>query len=170
MSPLSSPPDEQSPSGERNAVMLGPRDRLIGRLYIEGDLHVNGTVEGAVEATGDVEIDDMAKVKASVAGRQVSIRGQVSGPVTARKRLVVAHSGSLIGDVRVPRLVVQDGATLSGNVLMGPDAEMAPKAAEPADPVTTAAERSAPKAQDVAVIRDDGKARRAGNKRKPNRR
>jgi cytoskeletal protein CcmA (bactofilin family) len=148
--------------------MLGPRDRLIGRLYIEGDLHVNGTVEGAVEATGDVEIDEMAKVKASVAGRQVSIRGQVSGRVTARKRLVLASSGSLIGDVRVPRLVVEDGATFNGNVSMGPPAEMAPKAADP-EIAPTAAEPSAPKAQDVAVVPDDGKARPTGNKRKPNR-
>jgi len=163
-------PDEQAPSGERNAVMLGARDRLSGRLYVEGDLHVNGTVEGAVEATGDVEIDDMAKVKASIVGRQVSIRGQVSGPVTARKRLVVASSGSLIGDVRVPRLVVQDGATFSGNVSMGPAAEMAPETAQPADTVTTATKPSAPKAHEVAVVLDDGKARPAGNKRKPNRR
>ena len=140
--------------------MLGPRDRLIGRLYIEGDLHVNGTVEGEVEATGDVEIDDMANVKASIVGREVSIRGQVSGPVTARKRLVVARSGFLIGDVRVPRLVVQEGATFNGNVSMGPPAEMAQKAAEP----------FAPKAQDVAVVPDDGKAKPTGNKRKPNRR
>jgi cytoskeletal protein CcmA (bactofilin family) len=168
--PLPSPPAEQSPSAESNAVRLGPRDRLIGRLYIEGDLHVNGTVEGAVEATGDVEIDEMAKVKASVAGRQVSIRGRVSGPVTARERLVVASSGSLIGDVRVPRLVVQDGATFSGNVSMGPAAEMALEAAEPADTVATASEPSAPKAQGVAVVPDDGKAGPAGKKRKPNRR
>src|SRR5579864_9180639 len=129
--PLPAPPDEQSPSGQRKVVMLGAHDRLIGRLYIEGDLHVNGTLQGAVEATGDVEIDDMAKVKASIAGRQVSIRGQVSGPVTARKRLVVERSGSLIGDVRVPRLVIQDGATFSGNVSMGPVPTAAPKAAAP---------------------------------------
>ena len=169
-SPLPPPPDEQFVSGERNAVMLGPRDRLIGRLYIEGDLRINGTVEGEVEATGDVEIDDMAKVKASVAGREVSIRGQVSGPVTARKRLVVARSGFLIGDVRVPRLVVQEGATFNGNVSMGPPAEMGQKAADPAEIAPIAAEPSAPKAKDEAVVPDDGKARPAGNKRKPNRR
>ena len=117
-------------STQPNAVMLGPRDRMIGQLFIEGDLRVGGIVEGEVEATGDVEIDDMAKVKASLAGRDVTIRGQVNGAVVARKRLVVARSGSLYGDVRVARLAIQDGATFSGNVSMGAAAEAPAKIAE----------------------------------------
>jgi cytoskeletal protein CcmA (bactofilin family) len=118
--------------------MLGPRDRLIGQLFIEGDLHLDGTVEGEVSATGDVEIADEARVKASVAGGDVNIHGHVNGPVTARKRLVVGRSGSLIGDVRVARLVVQDGATFSGNVSMGPHVETAPKPPEPRAAAETA--------------------------------
>lgn len=117
--------------------MLGPRDRLIGQLFIEGDLHLDGTIEGEVSATGDVEIADEAHVNASVAGGDVNIHGHVNGAVTARKRLVVGRSGSLIGDVRVARLVVQDGATFSGNVSMGPHVEAAPK---PPEPVVEAAE------------------------------
>jgi cytoskeletal protein CcmA (bactofilin family) len=117
-------------------VQLGPRDRLIGQLYIEGDVRLGGVIEGEIEATGDVEIDDMAKVKASVAGRDVSIRGHVNGAVIARKRLVVARSGSLIGDVRVQRLVIQDGASFSGKVSMGAAAE-APAIAAPPPAVVT---------------------------------
>jgi cytoskeletal protein CcmA (bactofilin family) len=116
--------------------MLGPRDRVIGQMYIEGDLRVGGVLEGDVEVTGDLEIDDMAKVKASLAGRDVNIRGHVNGAVVARKRLIVARSGSLIGDVRVERLVIQDGATFSGQVSMGPGASKAapPKPVEAPSP------------------------------------
>lgn len=103
---------------------------MIGQIYIEGDLRVGGIVEGEVEATGDVAIDDLAKVKASVTGRDVSISGSVVGAVTARKRLEVTRSGSLIGDVRVARLTIQDGATFSGKVSMGAAAEAPAKAAE----------------------------------------
>jgi cytoskeletal protein CcmA (bactofilin family) len=116
--------------------MLGPRDRVIGQMYIEGDLRVGGVLEGDVEVTGNLEIDDMAKVKASLAGRDVNIRGHVNGAVVARKRLIVARSGSLIGDVRVERLVIQDGATFSGQVSMGPGASKAapPKPVEAPPP------------------------------------
>jgi len=72
----------------------------------------------------------MAQVKASLAGRDVSINGHVSGAVVARKRLIVGRSGSLIGDVRVARLVIQDGASFSGKVSMGAGAEKPVKAAE----------------------------------------
>ena len=125
------PPPAADPTGVRNALVLGPRDRLIGELHIDGDVRLGGTVEGQIVATGDVEIDDEAKVNASLAGRDVNIRGHVSGSVTARKRLVVAKSGSLTGDVRVARLVIQDGATFSGNVSMGPAPERVAKPPEP---------------------------------------
>jgi cytoskeletal protein CcmA (bactofilin family) len=109
-------PTEDGSAGQRNSVVLGPKDRLVGRLYVEGDLRVVGTVDGALEATGDVEIDG---------------GGQVKGPVTARKKLVVGRSGSLIGDVRVTRLEVRDGATFSGNVSMGKQAVEQPQPVEP---------------------------------------
>jgi cytoskeletal protein CcmA (bactofilin family) len=88
---------------------------LVGQLYIEGDLRVIGTVEGGLEVTGSVEIDE---------------GGKVTGPVTARDRLIVGRAGSLKGDVRVARLVVQDGATFSGNVSMGKFVEAPPKPVE----------------------------------------
>jgi cytoskeletal protein CcmA (bactofilin family) len=125
------PPPETSASGQRSAVTLGPRDRLIGQLHIDGDVRLGGTVEGEIHATGDVDVDDEAKVNASLNGSDVSIRGHVNGMVTARKRLVVARSGSLTGDVRVARLVIQDGASFSGNVSMGPQHAAAAPPPEP---------------------------------------
>ena len=147
------PPDAPT-STQRGGITLGPNDRLIGELHIDGDVRLGGTVQGEIHATGDVEVDDEAKVNASLAGGDINIRGSVSGPVTARKRLVVARSGSLIGDVRVARLVIQDGATFSGNVSMGPqpDAFVAPRENPPA----AVAPEAAPAAPTPST---DGKAK-----------
>ena len=38
-------PAENGANGGRNSVVLGPKDRLVGQLYIEGDLQVSGTVD-----------------------------------------------------------------------------------------------------------------------------
>jgi len=124
---------------------------VIGQVYIEGDLRVAGVVEGEVEVTGNVEIDDVAKVKASVSGGDVSVRGHLTGPVVARKRLIVARSGALIGDVRAARLVIQDGATFSGKISMGGSFE-APAPAKPAETPPVALPEPEPEPQPMAVM------------------
>jgi cytoskeletal protein CcmA (bactofilin family) len=105
-------------NGGTNVVGLGPRDVLQGRLDIQGDLKIAGQVEGELKASGDVTVDSGATIQASIEGQNVSVRGNVSGNVTARRRLIIGGSGRLIGDVRVGRLTVEDGATLNGNVTM----------------------------------------------------
>ena len=105
-------------NGGHNIVSLGPRDILQGRLEIQGDLKIAGNVEGDLKAGGDVTIDPTATIQAAIEGANVSVRGQVTGNVTARKRLTLGGSGRLNGDVKVSRLTVEDGATLNGNVTM----------------------------------------------------
>jgi cytoskeletal protein CcmA (bactofilin family) len=119
-------------AGGTNSLTLGPRDSLIGALRIEGDLRLQGTVEGEVHASGDVTIEPSAKVKASIEGGNVNVTGNVTGNVTARGRLTLAGSGTLHGDVRVSKLAVEDGATLNGNVSMSPKVGGGSGAAEPA--------------------------------------
>src|SRR5437899_10620639 len=105
-------------NGGNNVVSLGPRDILQGRLEIQGDLRIAGNVEGDLKASGDVTIDSGATIQAAVEGANIAVRGQVTGNVTARKRLTLGGSGRLNGDVKVGRLTVEDGATLNGNVTM----------------------------------------------------
>jgi cytoskeletal protein CcmA (bactofilin family) len=108
-------------NGGTNVVTLGPRDSLNGRLDIHGDLKIHGNVEGELKASGDVAVESTATSHASIEGPNVSVRGQVNGNVTARKRLTLGGSGRLNGEVKVSRLTVEDGATLNGNVTMTPE-------------------------------------------------
>ena len=148
---------------ETSVVMLGPRDRLIGELYIEGNLRVSGTLEGQIEATGDVDVTEAATVKATVAGREVNVSGQVNGAVTASKKLVIGRSGSIVGDVRVPRLIMQDGASLSGNVSMGP--KVAAEFAQAAAPAA-----AAPEPVEMAAVAPTAADGNAQEKAKPKKR
>src|SRR5881296_373644 len=111
-------PASTTQNGGANVVSLGPRDILQGRLEIQGDLRIARNVEGDLKASGDVTIDSGATIQAAVEGANIAVRGQVTGNVTARKRLTLGGSGRLNGDVKVGRLTVEDGATLNGNVTM----------------------------------------------------
>jgi cytoskeletal protein CcmA (bactofilin family) len=141
--------------GGHSSIVLGPRDRLVGQLYVEGDVRVAGTVEGGLEVTGSVEIAD---------------GGRVTGPVTAQDRLVVGRAGSLMGDVRVARLVVQDGATFSGRVSMGKQVAAPPKPVEaPPAPVEATVQVVAPvtKPAEPAKVAEPVKRARPSQANKP---
>ena len=60
--------------------------------------------------------------------------GHVTGNVSATERIEVQASGIVDGDVRAPRLVVQEGAVLNGAVEMSEAKRQAP-----AEPVKKAA-------------------------------
>ncbi|MDQ6692035.1 MAG: polymer-forming cytoskeletal protein [Candidatus Dormibacteraeota bacterium] len=104
----------------RNSITLGPKDKLVGSLTFDGDLTVTGHAEGEIHASGDVAVEGPATVKATIEGNNVTVQGNVTGSVHARGRLSLSGSGTLHGDVRVSKLTVEDGATLNGNVSMGP--------------------------------------------------
>jgi cytoskeletal protein CcmA (bactofilin family) len=102
-----------------SAVSLGPHDSLSGNLAVEGDVHVEGALEGQVHTSGDIDIEGSATAKARLEGRNITVRGAVTGDIVAKGRLHVAGSGSVIGDVRANRLRVEDGATVNGSISMG---------------------------------------------------
>ncbi len=104
--------------GGSSSITLGPRDVLIGKLTVDGDIRVQGTIEGELSATGDVSVESQGTVKAPVEARNVSVRGNLTGDVNAREKLVVAGSGIVSGNVKISRLAIEDGATLNGNVSM----------------------------------------------------
>ena len=108
----------KTPKDPDSVTVLGPRDSLVGVLSIEGSLRVQGVAGGELRANGDIRIDESAIVNASLDGRNVSVRGRVTGNVTARERLLLAGSGDLRGDIRTARLIVEGRATLNGNVSM----------------------------------------------------
>ena len=101
-----------------NALLLGVEDQLVGRLVFDGDLHVQGALEGEATVTGDVSVDAGATVRARLEARSMVVRGTVEGDAAVRDRLLIAGSGSITGDVTVGRLVIEDGAVLNGSVTM----------------------------------------------------
>jgi len=100
------------------AMSLGPRDVLVGRLVFDGDLRVQGSLEGEATLSGDLHVDSQGTVKAKLQARGITVRGALEGEATAKDRLVVAGSGTVSGTVRVSRLVVEDGALLNGTITM----------------------------------------------------
>jgi cytoskeletal protein CcmA (bactofilin family) len=100
------------------SVVLGPRDSLIGTLSVDGDVHIEGRVEGEVAATGEVNVHPTGTARAKIEARDVVIAGTVEGSVVAKDLVRIGDSASLTGELQSTRLRVDEGATVNAMIAM----------------------------------------------------
>ena len=105
-------------SGERTAK-IGKSIAIRGDLTGEEDIVIEGQVDGKVEfPKSEVTVGKEGRVRAEIRAKAVVVVGHVVGNVNATERIELRGSGIVEGDVRAPRLVVQEGAVLNGQIEM----------------------------------------------------
>ena len=96
---------------------IGNAERLTGELRFTTPLHIKGRVEGRVLVMEHgVVVARHALVHGDILGEIVTVRGAVQGNVTAARRIRIACTGSVEGDVAAAEVVIEDGAWLMGRV------------------------------------------------------
>jgi cytoskeletal protein CcmA (bactofilin family) len=100
-------------------AVLGQGSRIEGQLSFDGNVRIDGHVEGEITAKETVLVGEGAVVAAQVQASTVIILGQVRGDVTARKRVELRAPGRLIGNLNTPGLVIHEGVTFEGHCTMG---------------------------------------------------
>ena len=113
-------------------LTVGPNIKLKGVEITDCDTLV---VEGTVEATMDSRVIQIAEQGAFRGAAEIDIaeiRGEFSGTLTARHKLVIHGTGKVSGKVRYGKLVIEEGGQLSGEVEMGTGAALARARPEPA--------------------------------------
>jgi len=105
-------------AGEKATTTIGSTVVINGEFKSEEDVSVQGTVKGRIETSADLFVEEAGTVEAEIVTRNIDVRGTVVGNVTASDRFEVHAGGSIIGDIRAPRVVLADGGKYKGNIDM----------------------------------------------------
>ena len=99
---------------------IGKSITIKGDLSGNEDLQIDGSVEGRIDLPNNqLTIGAEGRVKAEVHAKSVVVVGHVTGNLSAADRIQVEATGIVDGDVKAPRLVIEEGAMLNGAVEMG---------------------------------------------------
>ncbi|WP_293906997.1 polymer-forming cytoskeletal protein [Phenylobacterium sp.] len=101
------------------ASLVAEGVRIRGDLATEGDLHLDGAVEGDVKV-GQLTVGDTGAVTGTIHADSVDIRGRVTGTISARQVRLWA-TARVDGDISHTELSIEAGAHFVGRSL-----EMAP--------------------------------------------
>ena len=98
---------------------LGRGSRIQGKLRFEGSVRIGGIIEGEIDATEGVIVEQGAEVSARITATTVLVLGKVNADIHARGRLEVGATGVIRGKVTTGALVVHEGAVFEGSCSMG---------------------------------------------------
>lgn len=125
-------PEETSEVRRRDISVIGPTLRFKGELSAKEDLVIEGYVEGKIaHQDKNLTIGKKGKVKADIHARVVDVLGEVEGDVRGDEIVRLKSTASVTGNIRSPRLVLEDGAFFTGSIEMS-DGEKKDKASRPA--------------------------------------
>jgi cytoskeletal protein CcmA (bactofilin family) len=131
------PPVRSIPSAESVQAVPGlqsvesPRPDVthIGRLIVikgdvsgSGNVYLDGELEGSVELPdGALTVGSEGRIRANLQARSIVVQGRVDGNLYGLERAVLKKSATVVGDIYTPRIAIEDGAFLEGNVRVHKD-------------------------------------------------
>ena len=99
---------------------IGPSIIVRGEVSGNEDLLIQGELDGSVALDDNlVTVGGGGRVKANITGRVITIEGNVEGNLNAKEQIILRGSAVVKGDIKAPRVVLEDGASFRGLVDMG---------------------------------------------------
>jgi cytoskeletal protein CcmA (bactofilin family) len=104
-----------SSAGAREAT-IGSGTRVRGKISGDGDLVIEGNVEGEIALRGDVTIAAGGSVTSDVDATDVSVAGTLDGNVNASGEVHISAGARVRGDLKGAQIAIDDGAQFAGRL------------------------------------------------------
>lgn len=106
-------------ASERRALVVGRGIALAGGAISDCErLEVHGTVDVSLNHALELSIAETGVFRGEAEIEEADISGVFDGAITANARLIVRATGRVSGTIRCARLMVEEGAQVSGRIEM----------------------------------------------------
>src|SRR6266699_4720530 len=108
-----------TPNSSKN--VLNSDVEIKGTLKFSGELTFDGKLDGDINSEGSLNLGDNAVVKGNINVNTVVVRGKINGNVVAREKIEIKAKTEMFGDIRAPKLVIEEGVTFVGKSEVNPN-------------------------------------------------
>ncbi|MCX6780634.1 MAG: polymer-forming cytoskeletal protein [Candidatus Magasanikbacteria bacterium] len=115
----------QSTTPNEVETIVGPSVKVEGDFNSQGNVLIQGMVSGNVKTEKYLQVEEGAKIMASVRADSAKISGEVQGNIRAKNTLELTATARIVGDIEAKTLIVAPGAILHGKCAMLGTAEVA---------------------------------------------
>lgn len=100
-------------------AFLGEATEFKGLLSFQGTVRIDGKLEGEVVTKDTLIVGESADIKAEITVGIMISEGKIMGNVTASNRIEIRSKSRLIGNIKTPSLIIEQGAIFDGSCQMG---------------------------------------------------
>ncbi len=109
--------------GEETNSIIGQDSKFEGKFAIKGSIRIDGKFEGDVLMVDKVIIGPKGKVKTNIVASSVVVEGILIGNIEAKNRVLLLPTSKILGDIKTPELIIQNGTILEGRCTISHDSE-----------------------------------------------
>lgn len=111
--------EQSMPQQSSNETIIAQGVKVEGDFHSQGDVVIDGEVNGSIETTQTLTIGQSARIHADVTAKSAVIAGEVKGNIHASERLELLATSVIQGDVETQNLSIATGARVNGKITMG---------------------------------------------------
>jgi cytoskeletal protein CcmA (bactofilin family) len=89
-----------------------------GKLSFRDTVRIDGRFRGEITSENTLIVGESGEIEATISSNTVVISGTVTGDVIAKHKVVLHKTAVVDGNVEAPSLVVEEGATVNGQLKM----------------------------------------------------
>ncbi len=108
-------------------TIIGPSVKVKGNFHGQGNIIIEGSVEGSVKTNKYLLVGEKAQITASVEAEEAKIGGLINGNVVIKGYLEITSSAIINGDLETNELSIERGATINGKCTMNSNKEKTKK-------------------------------------------
>ena len=95
-------------------TIIGPNSLFEGKFAVKGNLRIDGKFEGKALRVDQLQVGPEGRVRTDIQASNVVIEGTVIGNITASTRILLLSTARVLGNIRTPERIIQDGVVLEG--------------------------------------------------------
>ncbi len=97
-------------------TIIGSSIKVKGNFHGQGNIVIEGFLEGSLKTDANIFIGEKAKVVANVESKDLIIHGDIKGNVKVKNYLSLGSTAKITGDIHYGSLSIDKGATINGNL------------------------------------------------------
>lgn len=113
--------------GDTATNVIGENSYFSGTFIINGSLRIDGRFEGKYLQAEQLYIGQGGKIRTNINAVSVIIEGLVIGNINASSRILLMPTAKILGDIRTPELIIQNGVILEGRCTIANDLKASAK-------------------------------------------